>query len=213
MEHDGEGAEGEEDVDLGLEDDDAHAGERPPPLAPRRERLRHRGERPDVLEVQRLHLPGGRHRRRRRRAPALLQLQLLHPQLRLLRPHHPRTQPNPTTESRARPSSSDRWSLEDQGRDSRLGFLLGSSTNRRIGAWRRGRRGRRRRRTRRRRRRNRAARRRQAGTTGRSCEAASAFRSVRLDPGPGPHVSPISPGASALVSYPRGAYPPCGSRW
>jgi hypothetical protein len=66
VEHDGERAEGEKHVDLGLEDDDAHAGERPPPPAPGRERLGHRGERADVLEVQRVHLPGRRRRRARR---------------------------------------------------------------------------------------------------------------------------------------------------
>ena len=89
VEHDGERAEGEEHVDPGLEDDDADAGERPPPPAPGRERLGHRGERADVLEVQRVHLPGRRRRRARRRR----QLQLVHPrepQGRLLRPHHRR---------------------------------------------------------------------------------------------------------------------------
>jgi len=95
VEHDGERAEGEEHVDLGLEDDDAHAGERPPPPAPGRERLGHGGERADVLEVQRVHLPG---RKRRRRARRRRQLQLhlvrlrvrllLEPQRRLLLRHH-----------------------------------------------------------------------------------------------------------------------------
>lgn len=64
VEHDGERAEGEEHVDLGLKDDDAHAGERPLPPAPGRERLGHGGERADVLEFQRVHLPGRRRRRR-----------------------------------------------------------------------------------------------------------------------------------------------------
>jgi hypothetical protein len=94
VEHDGERAEGEQHVDLGLEDDEARAGERSPPPAPGRQRLGHGGERADVLEVQRVHLPW---RRRRRRLLLVVRrlVHLEHPRRRLLRHHHLRARPRP----------------------------------------------------------------------------------------------------------------------
>jgi hypothetical protein len=88
VEQDGERAEGEEHVDLGLEDDDTRAGERPPTPAARRERLRHGRQRADVLEVQRLHHPRGHRRSPRRRRQLHILLVCLHPQAELLRTHH-----------------------------------------------------------------------------------------------------------------------------